>query len=425
MRSLMLLVAVACKAPAPEGPTFHADVVPVLDRHCMRCHDAGGIAPMAFDTFEGASQWGPAIVAATAARSMPPKQVLADGTCGEFVDEWWLTDEELAVFADWVAADMPEGDPVDRAAPAPLPTIEATHTIVTPEFAPIPVGDEYARYDEYRCFAMPLDDVPDDMYLTGFDVHPGNERIVHHVIGHIVDPTKASNFAGRTNAEQMAALDAESPDRLGWPCFFGAGDDVDFESDPMGWAPGQGATSFPDGHGVAVPAGSWIVAQVHYNMSDAATLGQTDTTELTLKLSPPSEITDPMFVLYIDFLLAYGDSLPAGDPEARYRRSITLNQLGVPFPVNIVGIMPHMHARGRELKAVVLRPDGERECMVDVPSWDYAWQFIYFYEDPFVIAPEDEFILTCVYDTTDTEEDVLAGWGTQNEMCLTVVYATL
>lgn len=421
---LFLFALAACKGTDPTGPTFHADVAPVLDQHCMRCHTAGAIAPMAFDDYESTKAWGPAIVSATENRTMPPKQVVADGTCGEFVDPWWLSDEELATLSGWVDAGMPEGDPVPRATPTPLPTLDATHTLRTPEFAPVPVGDAISRYDEYRCFAIPIDGLNTDMFLTGFDVHPGNERIVHHVIGHVVRPDRASRAAGRTNAEQMAYLQAQDPDRLGWPCFFGAGDDVDFDSDPLGWAPGQGATNFPAGHGVSVPAGSWIVAQVHYNLSDPATLGQTDSTEITLKLAPPDQIQKPMFVMYIDFLLGYGATLPPGDPEVRYRQSITLQQLGIPFPVDIVGIMPHMHARGRTLKAVLRRED-ERECMVDVPAWDYAWQYIYFYESPVRIEPSDEYILTCTFDTSDATEPVLAGWGTQNEMCLTVVFATL
>ena len=33
--------------------------------------------------------------------------------------------------------------------------------------------------------------------------------------------------------------------------------------------------------------------------------------------------------------------------------------------------------------------------------------------------------LSCTFDTMDATEPVKAGWGTQNEMCLAVVYATL
>src|ERR1700736_2456108 len=40
------------------GPSFYRDVLPILQQHCENCHRAGGIAPMSFETYEGA--WGDA-----------------------------------------------------------------------------------------------------------------------------------------------------------------------------------------------------------------------------------------------------------------------------------------------------------------------------------------------------------------------------
>lgn len=40
-----------------------------------------------------------------------------------------------------------------------------------------------------------------------------------------------------------------------------------------GWVPGQGATRLPEGLGMRVPAGSHLIAQVHYNTEDPARMG--------------------------------------------------------------------------------------------------------------------------------------------------------
>ncbi|MCB9677729.1 MAG: hypothetical protein H6737_21665 [Alphaproteobacteria bacterium] len=421
----MTLLALLFACRSYDGPTFHADVAPVLDAYCMRCHTEGGIAPMKFDTYDEVKQWGPAIAEATANRTMPPKQVVADGSCGDWRDPWWMGDDEIALLSEWVVNEMPEGDAAPRGEPAALPTLDATHTVQTPVFEPVPVGGQYSEYDEYRCFAMPIEALAEDRFLAGYDVKPGTPTIVHHVIGHIVDPAADSWYSGRTNAEQMAYLDALDPDRAGWPCFSGAGDDVAYESDPMAWAPGQGATEFPNGLGVRVPAGSMIVTQVHYNLVDPATAGSTDTTQLEMKLVPEDEITKQMFVVYLDFLLGYGDSLPAGRDTVRYRDRISLSQLGLPLTVDLVGLLPHMHARGLRLNATLKREDGSEECVVEVPAWDYGWQFAYFYETPIRIDPDDLYELTCWFDTSDATEPIYGGWGTQNEMCLTVMYVTI
>jgi hypothetical protein len=421
-----LFAFLGCKTPE-AGPTFHQDVAPVLDQYCMRCHAGDdAIAPMAFDTYDEVAAWGPVIAEVTANRTMPPKQIRGDGTCGDWQDPWWMEDGEIALLADWVEAGMPEGEPTDRTPPAPLPTIEPTHTVATPEFVPVPVGGETAEFDEYRCFPMTLEGVDETLYLTGFDVKPGNDRIVHHVIGLIVDPD-APSWAddGSTNAEQMARLQAAEGDRDGWPCFTGAGDDVAYESDPIGWAPGQGATQLPEGTGVEVPEGSIIVAQVHYNLIDPETEGMSDSTEVQLQLAPAEAIEKPVLVLYLDFLLAYDDTIPAGRAAYEYREGLSLNDLGVPISIDIIGMMPHMHERGTHLDVMLTREDGTEECLIDVDNWDFDWQFIYFYEEPVTIGPNDYYELTCTYDTSSLEDPVLAGWGTQNEMCLTVLYVTL
>lgn len=416
-----MMVLVACKGQG-DAMEFHADVAPVLDQHCMQCHDAGGIAPMSFDTYENTKPWAEAIVAATQSRRMPPKQVTQDGTCGDFVDPWWLSESELSVLAKWAEADAPEGTPKDRTPSASLPSITPTHTVTTPDFVPEIVGGPAAEFDEYRCFPVPLDNLTEDKFLTGYDVHPGNKAIVHHVIGVIVDPAANSDQEGLTNAQQMQALDDESPDRLGWPCFSGAGSRVNYESDPIAWAPGQGAVSYPEGTGIRVPAGAVFVAQVHYNLADASTIGQSDSTEVELKLE--DDVEKEIFPLYLDFLLQFGDSIPAGESAYEYSNTLRTADIGVPFDINIIGIMPHMHGRGVKLDFSVSKGQ-EESCLIDVNDWDYGWQFLYFYDRPFRVAPQDVVKLSCTFDTSDATAPVTAGWGTQNEMCLAVVYATL
>src|SRR5579885_3232880 len=47
--------------------TFYRDVLPILQRHCEACHRAGGIAPMAFETYAETKPFAEAIRAATQA----------------------------------------------------------------------------------------------------------------------------------------------------------------------------------------------------------------------------------------------------------------------------------------------------------------------------------------------------------------------
>ncbi|MGB1277474.1 MAG: hypothetical protein ACPG77_17150, partial [Nannocystaceae bacterium] len=70
----------------PLGVTFWQEVAPIYFENCVSCHQDGGVAPFALDTFEAAQTWGPASAAATKARAMPPWLVRDDGSCGSFRD---------------------------------------------------------------------------------------------------------------------------------------------------------------------------------------------------------------------------------------------------------------------------------------------------------------------------------------------------
>src|SRR5216684_7019653 len=57
---------------APKNPTFYRDVLPLLQEHCQVCHRSEGIAPMAFENYEGTRRYAAAMQAAVWNHSMPP-----------------------------------------------------------------------------------------------------------------------------------------------------------------------------------------------------------------------------------------------------------------------------------------------------------------------------------------------------------------
>jgi hypothetical protein len=45
--------------------------------------------------------------------------------------------------------------------------------------------------------------------------------------------------------------------------------------------------------------------------------------------------------------------------------------------VEVVGLMPHMHVRGKAARFYLDRPDGKTETVLDVPRYDFNWQLWY------------------------------------------------
>ncbi|MBX2799435.1 MAG: hypothetical protein KTR31_17300 [Myxococcales bacterium] len=437
MRSLSAaaLLLAACSGQTTDTDTTTtetpADAVtfdqigPIYEARCVACHQEGSIAPFRLDNYEDAKMWASASAAATASRSMPPFLVVGDGSCGDFEDSQWLTDEEIELISDWATDGALEGEGYDFTLPETPSLPGDAVRVSTPEFVPEIVGGAKAEFDEYRCFAA---DIPTDKdtFLTGYEVFPGNEAVVHHVIGLPVVMEDLGWDKKQTNAEIIAAM--SDPERDGWPCFEGAGEGVSTGGEVVSWAPGQGAVEYPEGHGIRIPVGAKMVFQVHYNLVDEDTRGQSDQTFVDLRLE--DEVDEEMYVTLPDLFLGGVDgvpeSIPAGQADAEITYSMPMEWLVPGFlSPNIVGVLPHMHERGTQMSIALRHADKTETCVADVPNWDFNWQRIYMYDGPVPFSAADSLEVTCTYDTSGDTEPILPGWGTQNEMCLPGLLITI
>src|SRR5688572_9737986 len=114
---LLLVAKPIAQVPATaSAPTFHKDVLPILQRNCQACHRPGEIAPMSLLTFDQTRPWARAIKTAVTAKTMPPW--FADANYGHFENERRLTSREIATINAWVDAGAPAGREAD--APPPL-----------------------------------------------------------------------------------------------------------------------------------------------------------------------------------------------------------------------------------------------------------------------------------------------------------------
>src|SRR3569623_375895 len=298
--------------------TFWQDVAPIYNQKCVTCHQAGGLGPFPLDNYADALSNAVDALARTASAEMPPCFMVHDGSCGSFQAAADLTAAEKATIAAWVNGGRAEGTPVTLTLPS-MPALADAVDVATPLFSPVAQGGALAENDEYRCFLL---DPPNtsNAFLTGYEVTPGEPSIIHHVIAFVVDP-QAPGSGGMTNGDIIKRLDDASPDRLGWPCFGGAGDGLTVASVPVTWAPGQGVVTCPGGGGAPIHANDKLVVQVHYNLGDPASVGKTDTTTIHMHFAPTVS-RQLAFLLPDPFLDSLGnptpDTLPAGEDDARY-----------------------------------------------------------------------------------------------------------
>jgi hypothetical protein len=383
--------------------TWHDDVAPIVAEHCLSCHRDGDIAPFSLATYESAYDVAELMAIVTESRTMPPYLVDDGGECNSYANSRWLSDEEIATITAWAETGAARGE--ERPMPDPVERTGLAH--VDAEFD---IGVDFApngEPDEYRCFVVDPG-IDTNAYLTGFEVRPGNRDIVHHVI--LYDIPDADEEA------RAVAFDAED-ERAGYPCFGTSRLDDSFPV--AAWAPGTPATRFPTGTGISLDAGRKLVVQVHY-YTPPGTEGSVDRTGLALELAATVETPA------LNLLIPYTDLvLPPGESEVVQEVTVNLGDVGLPFDVEILGVFPHMHKLGTQLSFEVERADGSQECMTRVNRWNFGWQEMFFFQEPFELGPSDTITLRCAYDTSDVDDTVYWGEGTDDEMCVLGIYVTL
>lgn len=376
-----------------DGLTWHSGIGQLLADNCGGCHQEDGSGPFVVD-YDSTVAWSSAINAAVTERRMPPMPVNNDGSCNTFANSRWLSDAEIAQIGAWIDAGTPlgEGDQ-SYAFPQAQDLADVTVTLTTPSYTP-----NGERNDDYRCYVLDPGQA-EDMYITAYQVVPGNPPINHHMILYdISDPQWAID------------KDAES-EEPGYQCFGSAGPG----SSPLAlWAPGSGYNQYPSGTGIKLTANKKVIAQMHYNVKAGVMTDPGTQVKLALTKS-------------VDRAAQYLPMAHLGmrlEPQNEY--VTTRDTLSLPSPgLRVYGIMPHMHNLGRTLR-VDIESGGESQCMVDVDRWDFNWQESWWYDTPIEFSPARTLDITieCGYNTMGRNDIVTWGDGTDDEMCLNFFYVT-
>ena len=115
--SVLLGVAAAASSTTASSaektaPTYHRDVVRILQKNCQDCHRPNQVAPFSLLTYEQARKRASDLAPVTGERIMPPWPA-SSSFGGPFRDARVLTAAEIATLQSWVDSNCPEGDPKD------------------------------------------------------------------------------------------------------------------------------------------------------------------------------------------------------------------------------------------------------------------------------------------------------------------------
>lgn len=376
------------RAPKADSEvTYSNQIARIFATHCVECHRPGQIGPFAMDSYEEVAGWAEMIGEVVREDKMPPWH--ADPRWGHFSNDIRLTPEQKQQITAWVANGSPEGNPADL--PEPPKFVDDWLMPQAPDVV-------YAMREEP--FDVPADGVVDYQYFsvdTGFtedkwitmaEALPGNRGVVHHIIA-FVSPPKGQASHGEGGGGELL----------------------------VGFAPGTRPTVCLPGMAKKIPAGSKIVFQMHYTPNGSP---QRDLSKIGLVFAKdPTKITQR--VVTTNAMNALFE-IPAGDDNFAVKSTKKIREDSL-----LLSMFPHMHLRGKSFHYEAIMPDGTREVLLDVPRYDFNWQYSYLLSKPLLLPKGSKMACVAHFDNSDenpanpdatnavrwgdqTWEEMMIGW---------------
>ena len=400
--TVLVGIAMLCASPVTSqqaagpvtAPTFYRDVLPILQEHCQVCHRAGGIAPIAFETYENTRGYAAAIREATRNRSMPPW--FAEKGIGRFSNDPSLTDEQIALLVAWAEAKAPAGNPAD--APAPKKWVDRW-TIPAPDMEikmAEPVRIPATGDVDYTYEILPTH-FKEGRWVQAAEILPGLPEHVHHAVVY-VRPPESPWLRHAPVGKPFTAETLSSPEDKK--------DAMWTDSDVLlVYAPGSTPDNWPRGMAKFIPAGSDLVFQIHYTTNgnpgkDLTRVGLIFAKEPPEKRVLTLQLTNDHFVI------------PPGTPDYRVEARGTL-----PNDALLLSFFPHMHLRGSKFEYNIVHEDRTVEPLLRV-RYHFHWQMSYRLAEPLPLKAGTELQAVAWFDNSkgnphNPDPSAAVRWGEQ------------
>jgi mono/diheme cytochrome c family protein len=368
--------------------SYSRDIAPVLQAKCVTCHQAGGIGPFAMSNYAVVKGFAPMIREAIRTDTMPPWH--PDPLVGRFAHDQSLTQDQIKTIVHWVEAGAPRGDgpdplavsqPVAQAWPLGQPDL----VLNIPAFT-IPASG-VVQY-QYPTSANPL---TEGRWVRAATLMPGDRQGVHHIL------------AGFISGEPRP----------------GPGSAAQWEASYGEYAVGGESFNVPAGMGIYLPPGGSMGFQMHYTPYGREA---SDTSRMGLYFYPAGET--PRLVLRHMVTTDNFIELPPNTPrhtEIAYSR-FTKDAI-------LYSAFLHTHYRGISGSLELVKPDGTRQMLINLPRYDFNWQRTYDFAEPVHVPAGSKLVSTYVYDNSvrnsaNPDPDATVFWGDQSweEMHYTSFY---
>ena len=364
------------------APTYYRDVLPILRQHCVICHRTAGLAPMSFETYEGARRYAYLIRNVTQDKAMPPS--FSVPLAGRVSNDPTLSPAQIATLAGWANLKAPAGDPGDAPAAAHE---SASWSIPKPDLIvkmPQPVAISARGNLQYVYQIVPTR-FTEGRWIQMAEVLPSLRANLLQII--VVIRRPGSHWLRHASAGTpftSSALTSRRDRR--W-----ADDDI-----LIVYAPGSSPQELPPTMGKFIPAGSDLVFRAQYITNGVAGSDQSSVGLVFSRQQPSQRVIT---------LALEGDrrfTIPPNASDHRVEARGVLQR-----DVAVLSFFPLLHLRGKRFEYDLIHAPSrtgdnlnpEMETLLRV-NYDLRWQTSYRLSDPRFLQAGAELRAIAWYDNS-------------------------
>jgi hypothetical protein len=373
---------------------FADHVAPIIFNNCSSCHQKGGAAPFAMETYHDIAKRAKMIAYVTKTGYMPPWP--ADTEYTHFIGEKVLTDTEIEILQKWYAQGAVPGDTskvikpnLDRELKVVLGTPDLVVKMNEAIFIP---GD---NKDRFMIGKLPFE-MEVDTNIRLIEFVPGNNQLVHHVNTHLLtynnyklnhmNPVPLVNSENHTDSSAFYALNI-ADDSGAFPTI---------TPSVSNYLPGVEPFLYPEGIGGvrATKQSALLVKDFHYGPSP---IDDTDQSYFNIYFDDsPSKRPLREFIIGTQGISAVEPPLVIAPNEVKeFRSEVTLGE-----DISILTLNPHMHLIGRKFKAYAIPPVGDTIPLIKIDDWNFRWQYFYTFPQIVHLTKGTRIEVVALYDNT-------------------------
>jgi len=378
----------------PENVTYTEHIAPILFKNCTICHRPEGNGHFDLVNYTQAKNYASSILYVVKEHLMPPWP--ADVHYTQFAGQKVLAERDIQLIEKWVKDGVQEG-PKDKM--PKLPAFPSGSMIGVPDLQ-IPVTPTFMQAntgDKFLLVKVPYE-LPRDTFAAVIEFMPGKHNVVHHVNGDMVryeyEKKKDVLEGGRVANMVEDTTIRQAFERLGLP-----NDDGTYpvlKKSVVNYLPGVVAQVYPPGIGgfLLSRKGAFLLNDIHYGFSKKDVWDSSYINVFFAK-TPPNRPAQ-------EFQLGTLGIAPVEPDLVIQPNTIkkVWSRYTIPMDISVITINPHMHLLGKSFKAYALQPNGDTIRLINIPQWDFNWQYFYTFRKMVKIPKGSTIVAEGVYDNT-------------------------